>query len=62
MNDYIFTKRTAYTQTDGGYSGSFSWWRNTSRPWLWSVQAHRDFCQSGLAVTDDFGNLVRVPS
>ena len=61
-DQYIFTERTGYTTPTGGYSGSFSWWRNTFRPWLWTVQGCGQFCASGLAVTDDFGSLVQVQS
>ena len=60
MIDSIFTTRTGYTQAAHGFSGAFSWWRKSDDARFWFVCGHRDFCQSGLAVTDDFGNLVRV--
>ena len=62
MINYIFTTRTGYTQAAHGFSGAFSWWRRSDDWRFWWVQGHRDFCESGLAVTDDFGNLVRVPA
>ena len=62
MIDYIWTKRMSYTQAAHGFSGAFSWWRKSDDWRFWCVQGYRDFCESGLAVTDDFGNLVRVPA
>ena len=66
MMDYtlytFFRNGAAYTTPNAGYTGSHSWWRNTITPRFWSVQGHGQFCESGLAVTDDFGNLVRVPA
>lgn len=49
-----------YVQDGCGFSGPFSWWRNTLDRRFWSVQGYQPFCQSGLAVIDDFGTLVAV--
>jgi hypothetical protein len=49
-----------YVEDRHGFSGPFSWWRNTLDWRFWSVCGHGPFCQSGCAVTDDFGNLVAV--
>ncbi len=56
------TRNTGFQNDIGGYSGAFSWWRNTYMPGLWSVCDHTGFGTIGIsyAVTDDFGNLVRV--
>lgn len=64
FNNYIFFRHgtTAYSTANAGYSGAFSWWRNTFDYRLWSVQGHGEFCQTGPAITDDFGNLVQVTS
>lgn len=58
----LTTFSTVYGYDIGGYSGAFSWWRNTCTPGLWSVCDHTGFGSIGIdyAVTDDFGNLVRV--
>ena len=49
-----------YVDDKNGFSGPFSWWRNNLDWRFWTVQGYQPFCQSGRAVTDDFGNLVVV--
>ena len=54
-----------YSADDCGYSGSFSWSRHARHPGKWLVTCHEDTFAKylvSMAVTDDFGNLVRVPS
>ena len=43
-----------------GFSGPFSWWRNTLDWRFRSVCGLGEFCESGRAVTDDYGTLVKV--
>ena len=63
MNEYIaFRAGRCFTESDGGFTGAFSWWRKSDDWRFWYVSGYGQFCQSGLAVTDDFGNLVRVPA
>lgn len=57
--NYISTI-TGYSEHDGGYSGAFSWWLSATNPGKWCICSLRSFDGGGLAVTDDFGNLVRV--
>jgi hypothetical protein len=56
--------RTSNTNSDSGYSGAFSWWRQTSHHALgYTVCNHTTFFEgTGVfdAVTDDFGNLVKA--
>jgi hypothetical protein len=59
MNTMLM-KTAGYTDDCNGYNGSFSWWRNKLDARFWSVCAHTAFGRGGLAVTDDFGNLVKV--
>jgi hypothetical protein len=44
----------------GGYIAGCSWWTNSKKPGFWTVSSI--FFGSCLAVVDDFGNLVMVPS
>lgn len=48
---------------DIGYNDDFLWSRSYIRPGIWWVNGLKDLSQatSYAAVTDDFGNLVRVP-
>ena len=59
------TTRTAWSDDVQGFSGSYLWWRHHTRPGKWSVLAFESdlgFSNNGIAVTDDFGNLARVPA
>ena len=58
--NYISTKRIGYSQDESGFSGAFSWWRNSNNWYVWSVCGHSQFSKDGIAVTDDFGTLVEV--
>jgi hypothetical protein len=49
--------RGGYSDHACGYSRFFSWWRGAG---AWIVMGHGQFCGSGLAITDDYGNLVEV--
>ena len=52
-----------YTEYVHGFSGAFTWFRSALKPGFWLVIAHEEsFSRDGWAVTDDFGNLVRVQS
>jgi hypothetical protein len=53
-------KTTGYTEDCNGYSVMFSWWRNTIDARFWSICSHTEFGRDCRAVTDDFGNLVKV--
>ena len=56
--------RLGYSDDENGYSGAFSWWRNVNRRWCVTCFEPSFFidCAVSYAVTDDYGNLVRVPS
>ena len=57
--------RAGYTEHVSGYSGPFSWFRTSFFPGKWLVVSHEtSFAKdtTARAVTDDFGNLVRVPA
>lgn len=59
-----FLKR-GYCTDDQGYSGAFSWTKSLMHPGKWIVICYETtFAKSSasFAATDDFGNLVRVPS
>ena len=61
----IRASRQGYVSDDEGFSGFFSWWRSFNLPGKWTVICHENsFAKetSQTAVTDDFGNLVRVPA
>ena len=45
-----------------GISSSHIWNRHSLDASRWIVSGLDDFCVSGFAVVDDFGNLVRVPA
>jgi len=45
-----------------GFSSSHFWNRHSIDASRWSVHGLDDFCTSGFAVVDDFGNLVKVTS
>lgn len=53
----------SYTSHKWGANDSFSWmsWLFDDSRGRWWVMGHGDFCRSGWAVVDDFGNLVAVP-
>ena len=54
-----------YSADDCGYSGAFGWTRHALYPGKWLVICFEETFAKELtsfAVTDDFGNLVRVPS
>lgn len=54
---------TGFSGDTNGFSGAFSWFRSTFKPGFWHVIAYeQSFSRDGWAVTDDFGNLVRVQS
>ena len=53
---------TGYSEHTSGYSGVFSWWLSKTNPGKWRICDHGSFEGDGLAVTDNFGNLVRVAS
>ncbi len=60
-------RRCGWIDDQSGYSYSFSWWRNHLKPWHWSVIAHENVntfanARPMIAITDDFGDLVRVPA
>ena len=60
MNFHLI-KFIGYSEDTCGFSGVFSWFRHKSKPGFWHVVAHvAGFSSDGYAVTDDFGNLVRV--
>lgn len=47
--------------TNLGISEGFVWRLNHAEDrGRWRVSGFKDFCDSGFAVVDDFGNLVRV--
>lgn len=47
--------------TNLGMSEGFFWGLDhAAYSGRWYVYGFRDFCDSGIAVVDDFGNLVRV--
>lgn len=56
------THHTGFVDHEHGYSGAFSWWRSTVDTRFWYVCGYGEFCESGRAVTDDFGTLVKVPA
>ena len=61
--NYQLIKSEGFSGNVSGYSYSFSWFRHESKPGFWHVVAHvPGFSSDGYAVTDDFGNLVRVQS
>ena len=58
-------KATGYTEHNCGFSGFFSWFTNSSFPGKWLVVCHeKSFAKEGVsvAITDNFGSLVRVPA
>ena len=58
-------KRLGYVGDCDGYTGSFSWWRHPFKPGKWQMHCHEKCYKNDStfdAVTDDFGNIVRVPS
>ena len=56
-------KSVGYSDDTCGFSGAFSWLRSKTKPGFWHVIAYeQSFSRDGFAVTDDFGNLVRVPA
>ena len=57
------TTKIGYSDDDGGFSYSFSWWRSSIDYRLFSVCSHvPGFGLDGKAVMDDFGTLQRVSS
>ena len=58
MNDLILMKR-GYSQNDWIYTGTHSAYR-MANPAFWQVIGYGQFTKSGIAVCDDFGNLVQV--
>ena len=55
--------KSGYSAHDGGYSGTFGWTTHASHPGRWLVTFYGSaFAKASVsfAVTDDFGNLVRV--
>ena len=62
---YVLTTRTGLSDHARGFSGAYSWWRSKTHPGKWMVSAldcDLGFSNDGIAVTDDFGNLARVPA
>ena len=58
---YAAFATTGYTDDDCGFSGAFGWFRSKLKPGFWIVAVYESsFSKGGYAVTDDFGNLVRV--
>jgi len=56
-------KTIGYTEHNCGFSVSFSWFLSSLHPGKWLVICHEtSFAKevTSTAVTDDFGNLVRV--
>ncbi len=60
MSDTFIYYRSGWSDSVSGNSKSFAWWRNHFDFSKWSVCCFDNFCHSGKAVTDDFGNLVEV--
>ena len=61
--NYQAIQSRGYSEDVSGFSYAFSWFRAASKPGFWHVVAHvPGFSNGGFAVTDDFGNLVRVQS
>ena len=53
-------KSKGWTDDSGGKSNTFSWWRNAADSRTWFVCGVSPFTRTGMAVCDDFGNLVEV--
>ena len=59
--NYQHIKSNGFSGDTQGFCGAFSWLRCVSKPGFWHVIAYEPgFSSDGYAVTDDFGNLVRV--
>jgi len=50
------------SNTNWGLSASHSWTLCSGLGGKWYVSGLGAFCSSGMAVIDDFGNLVEVPA
>lgn len=60
MSCITYTK-TGYAYDAGGYSFTYSWWRNTNNFHEWTICNHTGFGEILFhGTTDDFGNLVEV--
>lgn len=59
MNEVIYY-RSGWCDSVSGNSKTFAWWRNHRVHNRWSICGFDNFCKDGMAVTDDFGNLVEV--
>ena len=59
----IILMKRGYTDDCSGYSGAFSWWRNSDNRGVWHVCGHIEWFTRAMSkgVTDDFGTIVRVP-
>lgn len=55
-------RTTGYVDDIRGYSGAFSWWRSAVDRRFHTVMDMTGFCaeKTCRAVTDDYGNLVKV--
>jgi hypothetical protein len=51
-----------FTSHTGGNCGPYSWWKadHDRKFYSWSLFADSFHCVGGLAVVDDFGELVKV--
>ena len=60
MNDYIQLRGVkGYSQSDWIYTGTHTAYRLDNRA-FWQVIGWCQFTSGGIAVCDDFGNLVQV--
>ena len=59
--NYQSINAAGFSGDTNGFSGAFSWLRGTTKPGFWHVISYeQSFSRDGFAVTDDFGDLVRV--
>ena len=59
------TNSRGYSDEECGFSGAYGWFKHIAYPGKWLVTCYEvTFAKETtcFAITDDFGNLVRVPS
>jgi hypothetical protein len=52
--------KKGYMDDVHGYTGAFSFWRDSNDRRYWFICGHSQFTKDGRAVMDDFGTLVEV--